>query len=50
MSSYQKEVIKLLLQQLQDEADFNRESLRNEQYAQGIEYCIQKIQEIIDSI
>jgi hypothetical protein len=46
--SYKIASIEKLLKQLDDEADFQRESLRNEQYAQGIEYCTKKLKEIID--
>jgi len=37
-----------LLKVLKDEADFQRDSLHNNQYAQGIEFCIEKIKEILD--
>ncbi len=49
MSSYKIANIEKLLEHLEDEADFNRESLKNVQYAQGIEYCIKKLREIVES-
>jgi len=49
MSLYKIANIEKLLEQLNDEADFQRESLHNKQYAQGIEYCVKKIQEILES-
>lgn len=49
MSPYKIANIEKLLEQLDDEADFYRGSLSNEQYAQGIEYAIKKVKEIIDS-
>jgi len=48
MITYKIASIERLLKQLDNEADFQRESLHNEQYAQGIEYCTQKLKEIID--
>jgi hypothetical protein len=47
--SYKITSIEKLLEHLEDEADFQRESLHNEQYAQGIEYCTKKLIEIIES-
>ena len=40
--------IQKLLKELEEEEDFHREDW-NEQYADGIKYCIWRIREIIDS-
>jgi len=47
VSTYKIASIEKLLEELQDEADFQRESLHNKQYAQGIEYCTQKLSEAL---
>jgi hypothetical protein len=49
MSSYKIANIEKLLEELKMKVDFNRLILKNEQYAQGIEYCIKKLQEILDT-
>ncbi len=49
MLNYKIANIEKLLKQLDNEADFQRESLHNEQYAQEIEYAIEKVKEILDS-
>lgn len=39
--------IEELVNMFKDIADFNRDVLRNEQYAQGVEYCIDEIEKAL---